>query len=124
MFASTLDSDSSTTAPHVHGAIFDQIQFTIQANSALAESIMPPVGNQLKSVRSPLVKVPTKAPTDVAGFDEITSGGLTRGRTTLVVRGPGSDKTVLAPEFLVHGAQDRKDPDISGASSSSDRQPK
>jgi hypothetical protein len=34
----------------------------------------------MKSVRSP-VKAPTKAPTGIAGFDEITRGGLPRGRS-------------------------------------------
>jgi circadian clock protein KaiC len=66
----------------------------------------------MKSVRSPLVKVPTKAPTGIAGFDEITGGGLPRGRTTLLVGGPGSGKTVLALQFLAHGARDCKEPGI------------
>src|SRR5450830_445811 len=66
----------------------------------------------MKSVQSPLVKAPTKAPTGIAGFDEITGGGLPRGRTTLLVGGPGSGKTVLALQFLVHGAQDCKEPGI------------
>jgi circadian clock protein KaiC len=66
----------------------------------------------MKSVRSPLVQVPTKAPTGIAGFDEITGGGLPRGRTTLLVGGPGSGKTILALQFLVHGAQDCKEPGI------------
>jgi circadian clock protein KaiC len=58
------------------------------------------------------VKVPGKAPTGVTGFDEITGGGLPRGRTTLLVGGPGSGKTVLALQFLVHGARDCKEPGI------------
>ncbi len=66
----------------------------------------------MKSVQSPLVKEPTKAPTGIAGFDEITGGGLPRGRTTLLVGGPGSGKTVLALQFLAHGAQDCKEPGI------------
>jgi len=66
----------------------------------------------MKSVQSPLAKVPTKAPTGIAGFDEITGGGLPRGRTTLLVGGPGSGKTILALQFLVHGAQDCKEPGI------------
>ena len=37
----------------------------------------------MKSVRSSLAKVPTKAPAGIADFDEITGGGLPRGRTTL-----------------------------------------
>ena len=66
----------------------------------------------MTSLRSPFVKRPTKAPTGVVGFDEITGGGLPRGRTTLLVGGPGSGKTILALQFLVHGARDRKEPGI------------
>src|ERR1035437_5751764 len=66
----------------------------------------------MKSVQSPLVKAPTKAPTGIAGFDEITGGGLPRGRTTLLVGGSGSGKTVLALQFLVHGAQNCKEPGV------------
>lgn len=58
------------------------------------------------------MKVPTKAPTGIAGFDEITGGGVPRGRTTLLVGGPGSGKTVLALQFLVHGARDCREPGI------------
>ena len=35
----------------------------------------------MKSVRSPLAKVPTKAPAGITGFDKITGGVLPRGRT-------------------------------------------
>ena len=45
-----------------------------------------------------------KAPTGIAGFDEILEGGLPRGRPTLVSGGPGCGKTALAMEFLCHGA--------------------
>ncbi len=61
---------------------------------------------------NPKLKVPSKAPTGIAGFDEITGGGLPHGRTTLLVGGPGSGKTILALQFLVHGAQECKDPGI------------
>jgi circadian clock protein KaiC len=53
-----------------------------------------------------------KAPTGIAGFDEITSGGIPHGRTTLLVGGPGSGKTMFAVQFLVHGAQKCKEPGI------------
>ncbi len=53
-----------------------------------------------------------KAPTGIAGFDEMTGGGLPRARTTLVLGGPGSGKTVLALQFLVHGARECKEPGI------------
>ena len=43
--------------------------------------------------------------TSIAGLEEITGGGLPRGRTTLLVGGPGSGKTVLALQTLVSGIQ-------------------
>jgi circadian clock protein KaiC len=45
-----------------------------------------------------------KAPTGIAGLDDITDGGLPRGRPTLVCGGAGSGKTLLSTEFLVRGA--------------------
>ncbi|MEP7261303.1 MAG: circadian clock protein KaiC [Usitatibacter sp.] len=53
-----------------------------------------------------------KAPTGIVGFDEITGGGLPRGRTTLLVGGPGAGKTLFALKFLVHGAADCGEPGI------------
>jgi circadian clock protein KaiC len=66
----------------------------------------------MTSVRSPRIKASTKAPTGITGLDEITGGGLPQGRTTLLVGGPGSGKTILALEFLVHGAKHCKEPGI------------
>jgi circadian clock protein KaiC len=45
-----------------------------------------------------------KAPTGIQGLDEITGGGLPRGRPTLVCGTAGCGKTLLAMEFLVKGA--------------------
>jgi len=53
-----------------------------------------------------------KAPTGIEGFDEITRGGLPRGRTTLLAGGPGSGKSLLALQSLVHGAIDLDEPGI------------
>lgn len=53
-----------------------------------------------------------KAPTGIAGLDEISAGGLPVGRTTLVCGGPGCGKTVLAMEFLVRGAQQFGEPGL------------
>ena len=53
-----------------------------------------------------------KAPTGILGFDEITGGGLPHGRTTLLVGGPGSGKTIFALQFLVQGARVCKEPGI------------
>src|SRR5512135_304017 len=45
-----------------------------------------------------------KSPTGIQGFDELTGGGLPQGRTSLVCGGAGCGKTLLALEFLAHGA--------------------
>ena len=55
---------------------------------------------------------PTKAPTGITGLDEMTGGGLPRGRTTLLAGGSGSGKTILALQFLVNGAQRFNEPGI------------
>jgi circadian clock protein KaiC len=46
----------------------------------------------------------SRCPTGIQGLDEITGGGLPRGRPTLVCGGAGCGKTLLAVEFLVRGA--------------------
>jgi len=66
----------------------------------------------MKPLRSLLVNTPPKAPTGIIGFDEITGGGLPHDRTTLVLGGPGSGKTVFALQFLTHGAQHCNEPGI------------
>src|SRR5450759_1485740 len=73
---------------------------------------MPASRNGFNAPRSPSGQSSTKAPTGITGFDEITGGGLPLGRTTLLVGGPGSGKTILALQFLVHGAQACKEPGI------------
>src|SRR3954469_18130296 len=45
-----------------------------------------------------------KVATGVAGFDDVTLGGLPAGRPTLVCGAPGCGKTLLAVTFLVNGA--------------------
>ncbi len=45
-----------------------------------------------------------KSPTGIDGLDEITHGGLPRGRPTLICGSAGCGKTLLAMEFLVRGA--------------------
>ena len=51
-----------------------------------------------------------KAPTGIQGLDEITLGGLPRGRPTLVCGSAGCGKTLLAMEFLVRGATEFGEP--------------
>src|SRR4051812_4700149 len=55
--------------------------------------------------RSSAVPQLAKVPTGIDGFDQITGGGLPRGRPTLVCGGPGCGKTLFGLEFLIHGAE-------------------
>ncbi len=59
----------------------------------------------MKNIKSlPHNGVLPKSPTFIQGLDEITNGGLPRGRATLVCGGAGCGKTLFAMEFLVYGA--------------------
>ena len=53
-----------------------------------------------------------KCPTGIRGLDEITFGGLPRGRPTLLCGAAGSGKTLLAMEFLVRGATQDQEPGV------------
>jgi circadian clock protein KaiC len=53
----------------------------------------------------------TKTPTGIAGFDELTWGGLPDKRTTILVGVPGTGKTIFALQTLVHAAK-RGEPGI------------
>src|SRR5512138_1972251 len=59
-----------------------------------------------------LVEGVPKAPSGVAGLDEITGGGLPRGRPTLVCGGAGCGKTLFALEFLIRGATEQGEPGV------------
>ena len=56
--------------------------------------------------------VHAKAATGIAGFDELTGGGLPVGRTTLLLGGPGSGKTIFALGFLAHGSRKFDEPGV------------
>jgi circadian clock protein KaiC len=53
-----------------------------------------------------------KCPTGIHGLDEITMGGLPRGRPTLVSGGAGSGKTLLGMEFIVRGITQFDEPGV------------
>jgi circadian clock protein KaiC len=61
---------------------------------------------------TPIIASLPKCPTGIQGLDEITGGGLPRGRPTLVCGGAGCGKTLLAAEFLVRGATEFGDPGV------------
>src|SRR6185295_13529356 len=53
-----------------------------------------------------------KAPTGIAGLDEITAGGLPAGRPTLVCGSAGCGKTLMGMEFLVRGIVEFGEPGV------------
>ena len=58
------------------------------------------------------VKTLPKSPTGIQGMDEITGGGLPKGRPTLVAGSAGCGKTLFAMEFLVNGATQHDEPGV------------
>ena len=60
----------------------------------------------------PQVKALPKSPTGIPGMDEITGGGLPKGRPTLVAGAAGCGKTLFAMEFLVNGAIQYDEPGV------------
>jgi circadian clock protein KaiC len=54
----------------------------------------------------------SKCPTGIQGLDEVTFGGLPRGRPTLVCGSAGCGKTMLGVEFLVRGATQYNEPGV------------
>jgi circadian clock protein KaiC len=53
-----------------------------------------------------------KALTGITGLDEITGGGLPKGRPTLICGDAGSGKTVFSIEFIVKGAMQYNEPGV------------
>jgi len=53
-----------------------------------------------------------KSPTGISGLDEITGGGLPKGRPTLVCGSAGCGKSMLGVEFLVRGALQFNEPGV------------
>lgn len=54
----------------------------------------------------------SKIPSGIRGLDEITAGGLPKGRTTLVTGGAGCGKTIFGVEFLACGALKYGEPGV------------
>ncbi|MFD2721387.1 circadian clock protein KaiC [Hymenobacter monticola] len=53
-----------------------------------------------------------KSPTGIEGLDEITEGGLPKGRPTLICGSAGCGKTLMGIEFLVRGIQEFDEPGV------------
>jgi circadian clock protein KaiC len=63
-----------------------------------------------------------KIATGIAGFDEVSRGGLPRQQTTLIMGGPGAGKTVFALQCLVNAAAKRRERGLFVAFEESTRQ--
>jgi circadian clock protein KaiC len=63
-----------------------------------------PSGNKLATLE--------KCPTGIRGLDDITQGGVPRGRPTLVCGGTGCGKTLLALEFIIRGIVEFDEPGV------------
>jgi circadian clock protein KaiC len=63
-----------------------------------------------------------KCLTGITGLDQITEGGLPKGRPTLLCGPAGCGKTVLAMEFLVRGATEFNEPGVFMAFEETDKE--
>jgi circadian clock protein KaiC len=59
-----------------------------------------------------VLNVLKKCPTGICGFDDISSGGLPRGRPTLLAGHAGSGKTLFALEFVLYGIEKYQEPGV------------
>ena len=73
----------------------------------------PPARRRARPAPTPPTQAPQhKGATGIEGFDGLSGGGLPLGRTTLLVGGPGSGKTLFGLQFLAHGASEAAVPGI------------
>jgi circadian clock protein KaiC len=75
-----------------------------------------PEADALATAKTPAPANPAgtlpKTPTGISGLDEVTGGGLPKGRPTLVSGPAGCGKTLLAMEFLVRGITEFHEPGV------------
>jgi circadian clock protein KaiC len=69
---------------------------------------MPPKTKKHK----PSMKQLAKTPSGITGLDEITGGGLPKGRPSLICGAAGSGKTLFSMEFIVRGAVEFGEPGV------------
>jgi circadian clock protein KaiC len=70
----------------------------------------PPTSTQAPPP-APFATLP-KTATGIDGLDDLTGGGLPRGRTTLISGGPGCGKTLFGLEFIARGAAEFEEPGV------------
>ena len=66
----------------------------------------------MRNTSQPSAEVLEKSPTGIFGLDDITVGGLPKGRPTLICGSAGCGKTLLGMEFLVRGATQFNEPGV------------
>jgi len=64
-----------------------------------------------KTAHAPIFEF-EKIPSGIKGLDDITRGGLPKGRPSLVSGGPGCGKTLFAMEFIARGITEYGDPGV------------
>jgi circadian clock protein KaiC len=67
---------------------------------------------QANEITSNKEEILEKVPSGIQGFDQITTGGLPKGRISLIVGGPGTGKTLFAMQFLVNGITKYEEPGV------------
>lgn len=65
-----------------------------------------------KTVKAKQLQPLEKISSGISGLDEITGGGLPKGRPSLVCGNAGCGKTLMAMEFLVRGAVEHNEPGV------------
>src|SRR5580700_923242 len=69
-------------------------------------------GSRVTPKRSAAPRLLSKLATGLQGLDQISCGGLPRNRTTLVLGGAGTGKSIFALQALVNAARERKEAGI------------
>jgi circadian clock protein KaiC len=70
------------------------------------------MSKSVKKNKTPMHHFLPKTPTGINGLDEITDGGLPKGRPTLICGEAGCGKTLMSLEFLVRGATEFNEPGV------------
>ena len=105
-FPSCVPSNFRATRVGTHGP--RSVSFAAYV-ARFEECRLVPKVNKISSASRPEL---AKALTGIQGLDEITGGGLPRGRPTLICGSAGCGKTLLAMEFIVRGATQFNEPGV------------
>lgn len=94
----------SPTGIHVNHDVVEGVSQPARVRSTVTRSHNLEMDIMKDRKPHPQGNVLPKSRTSIQGLDDITNGGLPKGRATLVCGGAGCGKTLFAMEFLVHGA--------------------